>query len=424
MSNNPNAGSFFTTDNGQPTSSGTAVAGFFTNPGDVFLQNLRFVSGTLTAELNNGDTISVDIGGVNSHVSGVTFDSSNRRLTVNRSDGQSFSANIPGSDDISFTDNGGTSRVLSTITFDSSGDLVFSDEAGNTRTFAGGDIGGRLWTSSDTYAAGDIVSENSRIFISQTSNNTGNSPLTDSTNWREFEGGSPAPHARLRLSLTLSDTSIQLPILGTRPITGTVTSEIVDSQTGDVINDTIITSVHSSYADDRISGPVVVSDTESRFIWSATTADTTARTITFTVSGSVNYVIGTQRMTHAFNETINLTLVAAPVLFWTGAITQPDLDTLSTTTNLADNIIAGIPRLTQRENFSSPYTLEYDGGAAGATPSLYAAIIVDQNINIASLRAEGISLSISSHNDSTVGRTLYVTEGLLSEGPHNLTWRT
>ena len=284
------------------------------------------------------------------------------------------------------------------------------------------EIGGRLWTSSDTYSVGDIVSETNRLFISQTGNNTGNSPLTDSTNWREFEGGS-APHARLRVSLALSQSSIQLPILGAQTITGTVTAEIVDSVAGDVINDTIIRSVHSSYEDSRTSSPTVVSDTQSRFTWAAQPSDT-ARTITFTVSGTVNYVVGAQRMTHNFTETVNLVLIAEPVLFWTGAITQADLDTLTVSTNLANNTIASIPRLTQRENFSSPFTLEYDGGAPGSTPSLYPAIIVEQSIQIRTLRAEGISLSISSHNDPTAGRTLYVTEGLLSEGPHNLTWRT
>ena len=221
----------------------------------------------------------------------------------------------------------------------------------------------------------------------------------------------------------MSQSSIQLPILGAQTITGTVTAEIVDSAAGDVINDTIIRSVHSSYEDSRTSSPTVVSDTQSRFTWAAQPSDT-ARTITFTVSGTVNYVVGAQRMTHNFTETVNLVLIAEPVLFWTGAITQADLDTLTVSTNLANNTIASIPRLTQRENFSSPFTLEYDGGAPGSTPSLYPAIIVDQSILITSLRAEGISLSISSHNDSTAARTLYVTEGLLSEGPHNLTWRT
>ena len=167
----------------------------------------------------------------------------------------------------------------------------------------------------------------------------------------------------------------------------------------------------------------MVSDTRSRFTWTVDPSDT-ARAITFTVSVRVNYVIGGQVMVHTFTETANLTLVAAPVPFWTGALTQTDLDTLTVATNLADNIINSIPRLTQRGNFSSPFTLEYNGGAAGSTPSLYAAIIVSQDIQITSLRAEGISVSTSSHNDSTAARTLYVSEALLSEGPHNLTWRT
>ena len=236
-------------------------------------------------------------------------------------------------------------------------------------------------------------------------------------------GGSTPAHARLRTSVTLSPNSLQLPRLGTVPVTGTVSASIENAVAGDVINDVIIHSVHSSYADDRTGSPVVVDDRTSTFAWNFQAGDP-AQVVTFTVSFSVSGVIDGQVERSVHTETVNLSIIAAPVLFWTGAITQPDLDTLSTTTNLADNIIAGIPRLTQRENFSSPYTLEYDGGAAGATPSLYAAIIVDQSILITSLRAEGISVTIESHNDSTAGRTLYVSQALLSEGPHNLTWRT
>ena len=417
MAENQNSGGFFNQSTGV---AGDSTATFFGSTSDT--AHIAILNNAGTVTLSPGVSASSVRNLIGGGVSTVTDNSDGTFTVTNVATGASFV--IDTADNITFPDSSGTTRTLSSITVNSDGELVLSDAAGNTRVFESGGIGGRIWLSRETYDAGDLVTENGRLFISQFSNNTNNNPLTDSTNWMEFEGGSPAPHARLRVNLALSQSSIQLPILGTRPITGTVTSEIVDSQTGDVINDTIITSVHSSYADDRISGPVVVSDTESRFIWSATTADNQARTITFTVSGSVNYVIGTQRMTHAFNETINLTLVAAPVLFWTGAITQADLDTLSTTTNLADNIIAGIPRLTQRENFSSPYTLEYNGGAAGATPSLYAAIIVDQSILITSLRAEGISVTIESHNDSTAGRTLYVSQALLSEGPHNLTWRT
>ena len=144
MSNNPNAGSFFTTENGQPTSSGTAVAGFFERSQDVFVDSVSFQSGILSVHLNNGVTRTVDIGSVNSHVSGISFDGTNRRLTVNRSDGQSFSATIP-EGETNFTDDGGATRVLDNITFSSDGEQMFlNDSSGNTRTFSGGGGGSTI----------------------------------------------------------------------------------------------------------------------------------------------------------------------------------------------------------------------------------------------------------------------------------------
>ena len=234
-------------------------------------------------------------------------------------------------------------------------------------------------------------------------------------------GGSTPAHARLRTSLTLSQNSIQLPRLGTVIITGTVSASIESPIAGDVINDVIIRSVHSSYADDRTGTPTVVSDTESRFAWNFQVGDP-AQVVTFTVSYSVNGVIDGQIERSNHTETINLTIIAEPQHYWAGAVNQSNLDAL--TVSLADNQINSISGLTRRDNFTSPATIEYNGGGAGATPSLYAVIVVDQSINITSLNSDGFPTTISSFNDSTTGRTIYTTEAFLSEGTHSLTWRT
>ena len=139
--------------------------------------------------------------------------------------------------------------------------------------------------------------------------------------------------------------------------------------------------------------------------------------MTFTASFSVSGIIDGELAVSQHTETINFSIIAEPQHYWTGSVTQPELDSL--VNSLADNIINGISAITQRDNFVSPLTLEYDGGS---TPSVYPIIIVDQSIQIASLRVEGIGVTLSSHTNS--GRALYTTEGLLSEGPHNLTWRT
>ena len=234
-------------------------------------------------------------------------------------------------------------------------------------------------------------------------------------------GGSTPAHARLRTSLTVSPNSIQLPRLGTVIVTGSVSASIENPIAGDVINDVIIHSVHSSYADDRTGSITVVSDTESTFAWNFQVGDP-AQVVTFTVSYSISGIIDGQIERSVHNETVTLPIIAEPQHFWTGTVTQAQLNTL--TTSLADNELNNILSITRRDNFVSPFTLEYDGGAVGAAPSLYPVLIVDQTILITSLRAEGISLSLSSFNDSTTARTIYTTEGFLSEGPHNLTWRT
>ena len=231
-------------------------------------------------------------------------------------------------------------------------------------------------------------------------------------------GGSTPAHARLRTSLTLSQNSVQLPILGTGPITGTVSATIDNPVAGDDINNVTIHSVHSSYADDRTGSPVVVNDETSTFAWNYQAGDS-ARVVTFTVSYTVSGVIDGELNVSHHTDTIDFTIIAEPQHFWTGTVTLPQLNTLTTT--LADNELNNIPAITRRDNFVSPFTLEYNGGT---TPSVYPVIIVDQSIAITSLRVEGIGVTLSSFNDSTTGRTIYTTEGFLSEGPHNLTWRT
>ena len=231
-------------------------------------------------------------------------------------------------------------------------------------------------------------------------------------------GGSTPAHARLRTTLTLNHTSVQLPRLGVLPLLITVSANIENPISGDVINDVIIHSAHSSYADDRTGAPVRINDTSSSFAWSFNPGDP-AQVVTFTVSFSVSGVIDGELAVSQHTETINFSIIAEPQHFWTGTVTLPQLNTLTTT--LADNELNNIPAITRRDNFVSPFTLEYNGGT---TPSVYPVIIVDQNIAITSLRVEGIGVTLSSFNDSTTGRTIYTTEGFLSEGPHNLTWRT
>ena len=230
-------------------------------------------------------------------------------------------------------------------------------------------------------------------------------------------GGVTPAHARLRTSLTLDTNRIQLPH-GNLPITGTVSASIENALAGDVINDVIIHSAHSSYADDRTGSITVVDNMSSTFAWNFEAADV-AQVVTFTVAYSVTGTIdgGVERTVHT--DTVNLTIAAEPQHYWTGSVTQTELDLL--TSSLADSVIDGISNITERDNFVSPFTLEYNGGS---TPSLYPILIVDESIVINSLRAEGIVVTLVPTNDPDAGRTIYTTEGFLSEGPHNLTWRT
>ena len=113
MSQNPNSGGFFSGGTGEtptpeeraPTTSTSNpdAGGFFSGEsggegllGDVFLESLSFndATGIITGTLNNGVTRTVDISAINSHISGISFNGTNRILTVQRSDGRSFTTEI------------------------------------------------------------------------------------------------------------------------------------------------------------------------------------------------------------------------------------------------------------------------------------------------------------------------------------------
>ena len=225
----------------------------------------------------------------------------------------------------------------------------------------------------------------------------------------------------MRTSLTLNHTSVQLPRTDPLALLITASATIENPISGDVINDVIIHSAHASYADDRTGAPVRIDDESSSFAWSYLSGDT-ARVVTFTVAYSVSGIIDGQIERSVHNDTINFTIIAEPQHYWTGAVTQANLDALIL--SLSDSQISAVTDLTQRNNFTSPDTITYFGGAAGSTPSLYAVIIVDQSIVIDNLNSDGFPTTIDTHNDSTAGRTLYTTQAFLSEGSHNLTWRT
>ena len=225
----------------------------------------------------------------------------------------------------------------------------------------------------------------------------------------------------MRTSISFSPNSIQEPIFGTNVVTGTVSARIENAGDNDAVTSVTINSVHSSYADDRVGTPVIIDAMSSSFPWNVQVGDL-PQTVVFTVAYTVTYNIDGVNDLHHFTDTVNFNIIAEPEHYWTGAITQANLNAL--TTSLADNQINNIAGLTRRDNFSSPATITYNGGAAGSTPSLYAVIVVQQAIAISTLNSDGFPTSISSFNDSTTGRTIYTTEAFLSEGSHILTWRT
>ena len=94
------------------------------------------------------------------------------------------------------------------------------------------------------------------------------------------------------------------------------------------------------------------------------------------------------------------------------------VDSLSFATALSDAEITAA--LTEMSDFSSPFTMNYTGSGSNLHPALY----VPQAFAITSVRSEGFVLDFESENEPAAQRTLYVTRFPLSDGPHNITWRT
>ena len=231
-------------------------------------------------------------------------------------------------------------------------------------------------------------------------------------------GGGPAPHAQLVPEFSILPTSITLPILGTQTVTGTATAMIRDGASRDIVNTVEITSVHATLNNGNITirNPDPLTDTTT-FTWTVGNTQTTATTVTFTCSFTVNYTIDGNTLQHSFTETANLPIIAAPVPFWTGTLTDTqvaDLDALSDAQIRA--------ALTEMSNFSAPFTSAYTGAAAPT--NLHAALYVPQEFAITQVVSEGFVLEFESENEPAASRTLYVTRGPISEGTHNVTWRT
>ena len=231
-------------------------------------------------------------------------------------------------------------------------------------------------------------------------------------------GGGPAPHAQLVPEFSIMPTSITLPILGTQTVTATATATIRDAASGDVVNTVMITSAHATLDNDSITirNPDPLTDTTT-FTWTVGPTQTAATTVTFTCGFTVNYTIGGDTMTNSFNMTANLPIIAAPVPFWTGTLTDAqiaDLDALSDAQIRA--------ALTEMNNFSAPFTNAYTGAAPPT--NLHAALYVPETFAITQVVSEGFVLQFESENEQAAARTLYVTRFPLSDGTHNVTWRT
>lgn len=247
----------------------------------------------------------------------------------------------------------------------------------------------------------------------------GGTTVERSGNTITIAGGSgPAPHAQLVPEFSILPTSIQLPIGGTQTVTATATAEIRDGASGDIVNSVEITSAHATLNNGNITinNPNPLTDT-STFTWTVGASQTTATTVTFTCTFTVRYTIASTTMENTFNRTVNLPIVEAPVSFWSGTLTTAQYDSLSSLTDAQVQTA-----LTEMSNFSSPFTSEYNGGSTSG--QLHAAIYVPQSVVISSVRSEGFVLEFDSQNISTANRTIYVTRYPLSDGPHNLTWRT
>ena len=201
-------------------------------------------------------------------------------------------------------------------------------------------------------------------------------------------------------------------------VTADVTAMIRDGGASDDVNTVEINSVHATLNNGNvvIRNPSPLTDATT-FTWTVGPLSSGAQVVTFTCSFTVNYTIDNVTMEHSFTETANLTIADAPVSFWTGTLTDTQISDL---TALSDAEITAA--LNEMSDFSAPFTSSYTGAAAPT--NLHAALYVPESFVITQVVSEGFVLEIESENEPAASRTLYVTRGPLSEGTHNITWRT
>ena len=287
---NPNAPGFF--------KEGVTGGSRGTSPTDLYVVSGAVNGQNLVLTLSNSTTVTISLGTVfedAGQVTGLSYDEATERLTINQG-GRSISTTIMVGD---------TNVHVQGLSFNPANNIL---------------------TASYTDGRTPITVDLSRLDVVANSGNTPTLVLdtleVDSVTYRV--GGSTPAHARLRTSVTLSPNSIQLPRLGTVIVTGSVSASIENPLTGDVINDVIIHSVHSSYEDSRTGTPTVVSDTESTFSWNFQVGDP-AQVVAFTVSYSVSGIIDGQIERSVHNDTVTLPIIAEPQHFWTGTVSYTHL---------------------------------------------------------------------------------------------------
>ena len=236
--------------------------------------------------------------------------------------------------------------------------------------------------------------------------------------------GSTPVHAQLRTSIAFDPTSVSEPISGTNVVRGIVSARIDNGTVNDTINSVTINSVHSSFADDRIGTPEVIDAMSSRFPWNVQVGDT-PQTVVFTIAYTVTYTIDGVSELHHFTDNVNFSIIAAAVPFWRGTLNQSQITALTFLDDASLNAV--LTRV--NSDFTSPYTSTYTGTVGpddpnNPVPDVFAALVVQQDIAIQTLRSEGFLVSFSSQNDAGAERTFYVSEAPLSNGPHDITWRT
>ena len=236
--------------------------------------------------------------------------------------------------------------------------------------------------------------------------------------------GSTPVHAQLRTSIAFDPTSVSEPISGTNVVRGIVSARIDNGTVNDTINSVTINSVHSSFADDRVGTPEVIDAMSSRFPWNVQVGDA-PQTVVFTIAYTVTYTIDGVSELHHFTDNVNFSIIAAAVPFWRGTLNQSQITALTSLDDASLNAV--LTRV--NSNFTSPYTSTYTGTVGpddpnNPVPDVFAALVVQQDIAIQTLRSEGFLVSFSSQNDAGAERTFYVSEAPLSNGPHDVTWRT